>query len=57
MLSLRDPIHGFIRAAPLEAALINSRPLQRLRTKLESLQKEVAAWESTTTGADFPEGE
>ncbi len=32
MLSLRDPIHGFIRADPLEAALINSRPLQRLRT-------------------------
>jgi HD superfamily phosphohydrolase len=32
VLSLRDPIHGFIRADPLEAALINSRPLQRLRT-------------------------
>jgi HD superfamily phosphohydrolase len=32
MLSLRDPIHGFIRADPLEAALINSRPLQRLRS-------------------------
>ena len=31
MLSLRDPVHGFIRADPLEAALINSRPLQRLR--------------------------
>ncbi|HEX7181981.1 MAG TPA: HD domain-containing protein [Thermoanaerobaculia bacterium] len=30
-LSLRDPVHGFIRADPLEAALINSRPLQRLR--------------------------
>lgn len=32
MLSLRDPIHGFIRADPLEAALVNSRPLQRLRS-------------------------
>jgi HD superfamily phosphohydrolase len=32
VLSLRDPIHGFIRADPLEEALINSRPLQRLRT-------------------------
>jgi uncharacterized protein len=32
VLSLRDPIHGFVRADPLEAALINSRPLQRLRT-------------------------
>jgi len=31
MLSLRDPIHGFIRADPLEAALVNSRPVQRLR--------------------------
>jgi HD superfamily phosphohydrolase len=30
-LSLRDPIHGFIRADALEAALVNSRPLQRLR--------------------------
>ncbi|HYH45029.1 MAG TPA: HD domain-containing protein [Thermoanaerobaculia bacterium] len=31
MLSLRDPVHGFIRADPLEAALVNSRPVQRLR--------------------------
>lgn len=31
MLSFRDPIHGFIRADPLEQALISSRPLQRLR--------------------------
>ena len=31
MLSLRDPVHGFIRADPLEAALVNSQPLQRLR--------------------------
>jgi HD superfamily phosphohydrolase len=30
-LSVRDPVHGFIRADPLEAALINSRPVQRLR--------------------------
>lgn len=29
--SYRDPIHGFIHADPLEQALINSRPLQRLR--------------------------
>lgn len=32
MLSIRDPIHGFIRADELEAALINSRPVQRLRS-------------------------
>ncbi|HEX4966120.1 MAG TPA: HD domain-containing protein [Thermoanaerobaculia bacterium] len=31
MLSIRDPVHGFIRADPLETALIDSRPVQRLR--------------------------
>ncbi len=31
MLSIRDPIHGFIRTDPLETALIGSAPLQRLR--------------------------
>jgi HD superfamily phosphohydrolase len=31
-LSLRDPVHGFIRADALEAALIDSRPVQRLRS-------------------------
>ena len=31
MLTVRDPIHGFIRTDPLEAALIATRPLQRLR--------------------------
>lgn len=31
MLSLRDPVHGFIRADALETALIKSRPVQRLR--------------------------
>jgi HD superfamily phosphohydrolase len=30
--SFRDPIHGFIYADPLERALIDSRPLQRLRS-------------------------
>ena len=30
--SYRDPIHGFIHADPLEQALINSPPLQRLRS-------------------------
>jgi HD superfamily phosphohydrolase len=29
--SFRDPIHGFIKADELETALINSRPIQRLR--------------------------
>ncbi|MEM6794803.1 MAG: HD domain-containing protein, partial [Acidobacteriota bacterium] len=31
MLSIRDPIHGFVRVDPLEAALLDSRPMQRLR--------------------------
>lgn len=31
MLSIRDPIHGFIRTDPLETALLQSRPMQRLR--------------------------
>lgn len=31
MLSLRDPVHGFVRADPLETALVATRPLQRLR--------------------------
>jgi hypothetical protein len=31
VLTIRDPIHGFIRTDPLEAALIASRPVQRLR--------------------------
>jgi HD superfamily phosphohydrolase len=31
VLSIRDPVHGFIRADALEAALIKSRPVQRLR--------------------------
>ena len=30
--SFRDPIHGFIHADPLEKALIDSRPVQRLRS-------------------------
>jgi len=32
MLSLRDPVHGFIRTDQLEETLIDSRPLQRLRS-------------------------
>lgn len=32
MLTLRDPIHGFIHADALEAALIDSAPVQRLRS-------------------------
>lgn len=31
MLSIRDSIHGFIRADALETALLDSRPMQRLR--------------------------
>jgi HD superfamily phosphohydrolase len=31
MLSVRDPVHGFVRTDALEAALVNSRAFQRLR--------------------------
>lgn len=37
--------------------LLGRGALQRLRAKLDAWQKEIAAWESTTVGADFPEGE
>jgi len=31
VLRLRDPIHGFLHLDPLEAALVGTRPVQRLR--------------------------
>lgn len=37
--------------------LLGASALQRVRAKLDAWQKEIAAWESTTVGADFPEGE
>ena len=37
--------------------LLGASALQRLRAKLDNWQKEIAAWETTTIGADFPEGE
>jgi Short-chain dehydrogenases of various substrate specificities len=37
--------------------LLGRSALQRLRAKLDAWQKEIAEWESTTLGADFPEGE
>jgi NAD(P)-dependent dehydrogenase (short-subunit alcohol dehydrogenase family) len=37
--------------------LLGVMALQRLRAKLDNWQQEIAAWEPTTVGADFPEGE
>jgi NAD(P)-dependent dehydrogenase (short-subunit alcohol dehydrogenase family) len=37
--------------------LLGASALQRFRGKLDSWQKEIAAWEQVTAGADFPEGE
>lgn len=37
--------------------LLGAGALQRLRAKLDAWQKEIAEWEATTIGADFPEGE
>jgi NAD(P)-dependent dehydrogenase (short-subunit alcohol dehydrogenase family) len=36
--------------------LLGVSALQRIRAKFETWQKEIAAWESVTVGADFPEG-
>jgi NAD(P)-dependent dehydrogenase (short-subunit alcohol dehydrogenase family) len=37
--------------------LLGRSALQRVRTKLDNWQKELAAWEPVTVGADFPEGQ
>ena len=37
--------------------LLGAAALQRLRGKFDTWQREIAAWESITTGADYPEGE
>jgi short-subunit dehydrogenase len=37
--------------------LLGASALQRLRSKLTNWEKEIAAWEQVTTGADFPDGE
>jgi NAD(P)-dependent dehydrogenase (short-subunit alcohol dehydrogenase family) len=37
--------------------LLGASALQRLRSKMSAWEKEVAAWEKVTVGADFPEGE
>ncbi len=37
--------------------LLGASALQRLRAKLDNWQKEIAAWEYVTVGADFPEGQ
>jgi NADP-dependent 3-hydroxy acid dehydrogenase YdfG len=37
--------------------LLGASALQRLRSKLGNWEKEIAAWEQVTTGADFPDGE
>jgi NAD(P)-dependent dehydrogenase (short-subunit alcohol dehydrogenase family) len=36
--------------------LLGGSALQRMRAKLDAWQKEIAAWEPVTAGADFPEG-
>lgn len=42
---------------PPQRLLLGASALKRVREKLDAWQKEIAAWESTTIGADFPEGE
>ncbi len=37
--------------------LLGASAVQRLRAKLSNWEKEIAAWEQVSVGADFPEGE
>jgi len=37
--------------------ILGAMALKRFRAKQDQWQKEIAEWESTTTGADFPEGQ
>jgi short-subunit dehydrogenase len=37
--------------------ILGALALKRFRAKMDQWQKEIAEWESTTTGADFPEGQ
>jgi hypothetical protein len=37
--------------------LLGASALQRMGAKLANWEKEIAAWEKVTVGADFPEGE
>jgi NADP-dependent 3-hydroxy acid dehydrogenase YdfG len=43
--------------APPLRLLLGASALQRLRAKLANWDKEIAAWEKVTVGADFPESE
>lgn len=53
-------VHAMIQVAdspdPPLRLLLGAGALQRVRQKLEAWQKEIAAWEPVTVGADFPEG-
>jgi NADP-dependent 3-hydroxy acid dehydrogenase YdfG len=43
--------------APPLRLLLGASALQRMGAKLANWEKEIAAWEKVTVGADFPEGE
>jgi short-subunit dehydrogenase len=43
--------------APPLRLLLGASALQRSRAKLANWEKEIAAWEKVSVGADFPEGE
>jgi NAD(P)-dependent dehydrogenase (short-subunit alcohol dehydrogenase family) len=54
-------VHAIIQAAespqPPLHLLLGALALQRMRGKLDQWKSEMDAWQSTTIGADFPEGE
>jgi len=36
--------------------LLGASTIPRVKAKIEALQKDLATWEATTIGADFPAG-
>lgn len=48
---------GFGRLLAEEVLKSGGKVMATARAKLDAWQKEIAGWESTIVGADFPEGE
>jgi len=54
-------VHAMIQVVespnPPLRLLLGVSALERLRAKFSNWEKEIAAWEKVTVGADFPEGQ
>ena len=57
----RRAVHAMMQVVespnPPLRLLLGASALERLRSKLANWEKEIAAWEQVTLGADFPEGQ